>query len=567
MDSPNFLAKVYFGSLDSDLIHSYREEDAEEKTREVIAKFAELSDQYPPQVLEQAGAVPKELLRKLGTIGFFGLTIPNAYGGLGLSLRQYLQVVKEVASRDLALALLSLAHLSIGMKGILLFGTEGQKRKYLPPAASGEMIFSYALTEPKTGSDAKSIETVALLSEDGTHYLLNGQKTYITNANYAGGLTVFSQLDPKSPGFMGAFIVETSWDGVKIGKDMPKMGLKASSTAPIQLKDVRVPVENLLGRPGDGFKIAMTILNYGRLALGAGAAGIMRRSLQDMVKRAASRKQFGVPINRFELIQEKMVRARVNGYVVEAMTEFTAEMLGQDPLAPVAIESSHCKLFGTNRAWDTLYDALQVAGGSGYLSTQPYEKRMRDFRVTTIFEGTTEIHSIYPALFTLRTLAKRIAAECPTTASRLKFLVKGMVGKAAWELSFSDPVMKRAVRLVRALARSIRWMLHAGILLHGKKVLEKEFFLRRVTTLSVYLYGILSVLARLEAARKAGKDVTRERRLLDYFLAEARQARKVNGRVLSSRQESLHHKIFKDLSASIRKYDHVSSTASALPQH
>ncbi|HYR03564.1 MAG TPA: acyl-CoA dehydrogenase family protein, partial [Syntrophobacteria bacterium] len=374
MNSPNFLAKIYFGSLDTDLIQSYREEDAEEKTREVIAKFAELSDQYPPQVLEQAGAVPKELLRKLGAIGFFGLTIPSAYGGLGLSLRQYLEVVEEIASRDLALALLSLAHLSIGMKGILLFGTEEQKRKYLSPAASGEMIFSYALTEPKTGSDAKNIETVALLSEDGSHYLLNGQKTYITNANYAGGLTVFAQLDPKNPGFMGAFIVETSWDGVKIGRDMPKMGLKASSTAPIQLKDVRVPVENLLGRPGDGFKIAMTILNYGRLALGAGAAGIMRRSLQDMVKRAASRKQFGVPINRFELIQEKMVRARVNGYVAEAMTEFTAEMLARDPVAPVAIESSHCKLFGTNRSWDTLYDALQVAGGSGYLSTQPYEK-------------------------------------------------------------------------------------------------------------------------------------------------------------------------------------------------
>jgi acyl-CoA dehydrogenase family protein 9 len=548
MDSQHFLAKVYFGSLDTDLIHSYREEEAEEQTREVIAKFAELSEEYPPQVLEQAGAVPKELLGKLGAIGFFGLTIPSAYGGLGLSLRQYLEVVEEMASLDLALALLSLAHLSIGMKGIVLFGTEEQRRKYLPPAASGEMIFSYALTEPKTGSDAKNIGTVALLSEDGSHYLLNGQKTYITNANYAGGLTVFAQLDPKNPGFMGAFIVETSWDGVQIGKDMPKMGLKASSTAPIQLKDVRVPTENLLGRPGDGFKIAMTILNYGRLALGAGAAGIMRRSLQDMVKRAASRKQFGVPINHFELIQEKMVRARVNGYVAEAMTEFTAAMLARDPLAPVAIESSHSKLFGTNRAWDTLYDALQVAGGSGYLSTQPYEKRMRDNRVGTIFEGTTEIHSIYPALSTLRSLTKRMKAECPTIASRLRFLLKGLVGTSTWELSSPDPVTKRAVRLARAMARSIRWMLHAGLLFHGKKVLEKEFFLRRVTTLSVYLYGILSVLARLEAARKAGKDVTRELRLLDYFLTEARQARKVNCRVLSSRQESLHRKIFRDLS-------------------
>jgi acyl-CoA dehydrogenase family protein 9 len=547
MDRQQFLANVYFGSLDTALIHSYREEEATKETREIVAKFAELSEEYPPHYLEQEGTVPRELLRKLGAIGFFGLTIPTAYGGVGLSLRQYLRVVEEIASRDLALAILSLAHLSIGIKGILLFGTEEQKRRYLPRAASGEMIFSYALTEPKTGSDAKNIETVAVLSAEGSHYVLNGQKTYITNANYAGGLTVFAQLDPKNPGFMGAFIVETSWDGVHIGKDMPKMGLKASSTAPIRLKDVRVPAENLLGQQGSGFKIAMSILNYGRLALGAGSAGAMRRSLQDMVSRARSRKQFGVPINRFELVQEKMVRARVNGYVASAMTEFTAAMLARDPLAQVAIESSHCKLFGTTRAWDTLYDALQVAGGAGYLTTQPYEKRMRDNRVVTIFEGTSEIHSIYPALFVLRSLSKRMTTECPTRISRLKFLVAGMFGKATWSLDCPDPVTKRAARLVRSLARRIGWMLHAGLLIYGRGVMEKEFFLRRVTTLSLYLYGILSVLARLEAERKAGRDATEELRLLDYFLAEARQVRKLNGRVLASRQEALHGKIFRDV--------------------
>jgi acyl-CoA dehydrogenase family protein 9 len=547
MDPKQFLANVYFGSLDTALMHSYREEEAAEKTGEIVAKFAELSEEYPPHYLEQEGAVPKELLIKLGAIGFFGLTVPAAYGGVGLNLRQYLKVVEEIASRDLALAILSLAHLSIGIKGILLFGTEEQKRRYLPRAASGEMIFSYALTEPKIGSDAKNIETMAIRSTDGSHYVLNGQKTYITNANYAGGLTVFAQLDRATPGFMGAFIVETSWDGVHIGKEMPKMGLKASSTAPIQLKDVRVPAENLLGEPGSGFKIAMSVLNYGRLALGAGSAGAMRRSLRDMVKRAGSRKQFGGPINRFELIQEKMVRARVNGYVASAMTEFAAAMLVRDPLAPVAIETSHCKLFGTNRAWETLYDAMQVAGGSGYLTTQPYEKRMRDFRVGTIFEGTSEIHSIYPALFVLRNLSKRMEAEYPTRVSRLKFLVTGMFGKATWNLDCPDPVMKRAASLGRALARRIRWMLHLGLLLHGRELLEKEFFLRRVTTLSLYLYGILSILARLGAARKVGSELTEEMRLLDYFLAEARQARKLNGRVLSSRQESLHRKIFRDV--------------------
>ncbi len=162
------------------------------------------------------------------------------------------------------------------------------------------MIFAYALTEPKIGSDSQNIETTAVLSENNRFYLLNGNKTYLTNANYAGAMTVFAQMDPTRPGFMGAFIVETSWDGVKIGKDVSKMGLKASSTAAVKFKNVRVPKENLLGQPGDGFKIAMTILNYGRLALGAASTGMMKLSLQDMVKRSASRTQFGDSINNFD---------------------------------------------------------------------------------------------------------------------------------------------------------------------------------------------------------------------------------------------------------------------------
>ena len=257
--------------------------------------------------------------------------------------------------------------------------------------------------------------------KNGKYYILNGQKTYITNANYAGGLTVFAQLDSEKPGFMGSFIVETTWDGVKIGKDMPKMGLKASSTAAIQFKDVRVPVENLLGQPGEGFKIAMSILNYGRLALGAGSVGAMKQSMRDMEKQSARRRQFGVEINSFELIQEKMVQARVDSYVASAMTAFTAGMVEDNPQARIAIESSHCKLFGTTRAWNTIYDALQVAGGSGYLATQPYEKRLRDFRVTTIFEGTTEIHSIYPPLFVLRNLNKHMKAVHPSTTSKISY--------------------------------------------------------------------------------------------------------------------------------------------------
>jgi len=544
MNFDNFLANIYFGSLDMERFHSFRDLEENDKTREIIEKYHEITEKYPSSYLEEQGTVPAELLEALKKMGFFGLNIPEGYGGVGLSIRQYLKVVEVLSISDLALALISLAHLSIGCKGIVLFGTAGQKEKYLAPAASGEMIFSYALTEPKIGSDAKHIETWATLSDDGSYYILNGQKTYITNANYAGGLTVFAQLDRDKPGFMGAFIVETAWEGVKIGRDMPKMGLKASSTAAIEFKDVRVPVENLLGKPGDGFKIAMTILNYGRVALGAGSAGALHQSSSDMEKQSARRIQFGVPINTFELIQEKIVKAKVDGYVTSAITAFTAGLLENDPLAPVAIESSHCKLFGTTRAWDTIYNALQVAGGSGYLATQPYEKRMRDFRVTTIFEGTTEIHSIYPPLFILRNLDKEIKAAHLSTMSKLAFLLKGFFARAKWKLRFNKRVMNRAVRVAKANARSIRLLLLVGLLIHGKRIQKKQFFLRRLTNLSLYLLGILSVLAKIDAKQKMGRDVSEDQKILAYFVEEALQVRKNNTRLIRSKKEALHKKIF-----------------------
>ena len=547
MSYENFLINAYFDSLDSDRFNSFREFEANETIEVIIQKYLDVNSEYAASSLEEKGTVPADLMKKLGRNNFFGLTIPRKYGGVGLNLRQYLHIVETLASQNMSLGILALAHLSIGIKGIVLFGNEKQKHKYLVPAASGEMIFSYALTEPQTGSDARNIQTVATVSEDGSHFILNGSKTYITNANYAGGLTVFAQLDPDKPGHMGAFIVETAWDGVKVGQDMPKMGLKASSTAAIQFQDVKVPKENLLGRPGDGFRIAMVILNYGRLALGAASAGMMKQSLLDMNDRAASRKQFGVSINQFELIQEKMVKARINGYVASAMTTFTAGMLESNPTATVAIESSHCKLFGTTRAWETVYDALQVAGGSGYLTTQPYEKRMRDFRVTTIFEGTTEIHSIYPALFVLRTLSKRLQAEKSGRLPQFLGLVKKFFYRTRWPVAFDEKMMNRALRFAKASARRIRLMILVGFLIYGESITRQEFFLRRISTLSLYVYGIIAVLAKLEAARKSGRRIKAELNILAYFLEEARHTRKLNQRVFSTRQERLHRKISSEI--------------------
>jgi acyl-CoA dehydrogenase family protein 9 len=390
-----------------------------ERVDAFMERFKSAVSGFEAQKIEGMHVVPPPLLERLKEIGMFGLIIGREHGGMGFGLHEYLAVIQRMSESDMALALIPLAHLSIGVMGVILFGTDEQKLRYLPKAASGETIFAYALTEPDTGSDAQHVKTCALPAEDGGFYILNGTKTYITNANYAGAFSAFAQLDPQKPGRMGMFIVERGWDGVTVGSDMPKMGLSVSSTASVRFSGVRVPKENLVGGPGDGFKIAMTILNYGRL---------LSASLRDMSRRSRTRAQFGSPIREFELIQEKLVHARVHGLAASAMTSFTAELLARDPLSNVALESSHCKLYGTTRCWDTLYDAQQTAGGSGYLSTLPYEKRLRDFRVTTIFEGTTEIHSIYPPLALFRFFGKRM--EGLGAAGRLAMLRRVAGGRA-----------------------------------------------------------------------------------------------------------------------------------------
>jgi acyl-CoA dehydrogenase family protein 9 len=268
-----------------------------------------------------------------------------------------------------------------------------------------------------------------------------------------------------------------------------------------------------------------------------------------MLKRSKNRIQFGRPIQNYELIQEKIVAARVNASVVSAITAFTAAMLDKNPLAPVAIESSHCKLSGTTRAWNSLYDAQQVAGGSGYLSTHPYEMRMRDFRVTTIFEGTTEIHSIYPALFVIRTLTKQIQKMHPGKIAQFCQLLKSLFRRSSWKMRFRHRRLNRAARLARSLARRIRLLILVGLMIHGRNITEKQFFLRRITFLSVYLYGLLALLARLSSKQKDGNDLSEDMDILAYFMEEARSYQRHNGIIHGSIREGLHKRVFRHISS------------------
>ena len=546
MEKWGFLEKLYQGEFDKALFMSCSGSKISDTGRSILNAYVELAKKYSPLDLEKKGELPEELWEGLKKTEMFALTIPESYGGSGLGLPDYLNIIEAAAAHDMALAIIPLAHHSIGLKGIILYGSEEQKKKYLPRAASGEMIFAYALTEPDTGSDAKHIKTLAERSEDGRHYILNGTKTYITNGGYAGGMTVFAQMDKENPGFMGAFIVETGWEGVEIGKDMPKMGLTVSSTTMVKFNNVRVPSENIIGNPGDGFKIAMTILNYGRLGLAAASNGLMKQSAKEMLERAHKRKQFGVPISEFELIQEKIVKARVNGFLSKAMTAFTAGMLEKDPLVRVAVESSHAKLFSTTNAWDVLYDTLQTHGGSGYLKTLPHEKRLRDFRVTTVFEGTTEIHTIYPPLFLFRVMtkgSKRFGRRWVNTIKSAFQLFK----KLSMDGKYDNPVLEKARKGAFRRIRGVRFMLLAGLIYYGKNVLKREFYLRRVTDLSVQVFALISSISFIDTMRREGHDVTEYLNLLEYYLAEIQSSGRCACRVRPDLKEKLHHKVFKGL--------------------
>jgi acyl-CoA dehydrogenase family protein 9 len=364
-------------------------------------------------------------------------------------------------------------------------------------------------------------------------------------------MTVFAQLDPKRPGFMGAFIVETGWEGVRVGKEMPKMGLRASSTAAIQFDNVRVPKENLIGGNGDGFKIAMAVLNYGRLGLGAASTALMSVSVRDMLQRASSRIQFQAPIRSFQLVQEKIVRAEVGGAVSSAMNRLAAGILQSGPLSRAAIETSHCKLFGTTRAWDAVYDALQVAGGAGYLKTLPYEKRMCDFRAATVFEGTTELHSIYPALLAMRQIEKRLKESGRLPLSLAFKLLKLLVKGDKWPVAFDNRVMRKTLREAKKTAKAARILLLSGLLLYGRSIVRgktanREFLLRRITTLSLYTFGILALLSEADQKQRAGELEAGDLRILKCFATEAKEVRRKNSRLFDSKRERLGSALFKE---------------------
>ena len=352
-----------------------------------------------PEV-EATGEIPARVVQGLRDLGLFGMTTPEEYGGLGLSVYEEVRVVQEICYAQPAFRSYFGTTNGVGTLGIINSGTEEQKRKYLPKVASGEMLASFALTEPDSGSDAASLVTRA--TRDGDHWVINGAKRFITNAVYAGVFTVFARTGGKDSGAGGitAFLVDRGTSGLTVAKPYEKMGFAGSHESDVTFDDVRVPASAMLGSEGTGFKNAMKSLDHARLHMAAVAVGLCRRLLDEGTKYAVERKQFGQPIGKFQLIQAMLADSQAEYLAAKALVEQSAR--DRDAGRKITMEAACSKYFATEAAGRIADRMLQIHGGNGYIKEYPIERLYRDVRLLRIYEGTSQILQIITAREMLR---------------------------------------------------------------------------------------------------------------------------------------------------------------------
>jgi alkylation response protein AidB-like acyl-CoA dehydrogenase len=365
-----------------------------EEMRRAVRDFARREILPVAAHFDETGDFPSDIVRKMGEMGLMGIEVPEEYGGAGMDCIAYALAMAEVAKADAATSTIMSVNNSLVCHGLLKFGTEAQKQKYLKAIASGEKIGAYSLTEPMSGSDAGSMKSRAVLSADGTHYVINGRKSWVTSGPVADYVILFTMTEPeKKHNGITAFIIETDKPGFGRGKKEPKLGIRASATSELIFDDYKCPVENVLGTPGQGFKIAMTVLDAGRIGIAAQALGIAEAAYEASLEYARQREAFGAPIGTFQMIQAKIadMKTRIEASRLLIYNAALAKERAKVTGARYTTEASMAKLFASETAMFCAHAAVQIHGGMGYSKELPIERYFRDAKITEIYEGTSEI--------------------------------------------------------------------------------------------------------------------------------------------------------------------------------
>ena len=511
----SILSNLFYGQVTEEDVFPFPAFTQEQKEMckemvNAVDKFSE--DNINTEKMDEAGFIPEEVIQGLAELGLMGLAVPEEYDGLELDYSLYARVFAQVAEHDASCATMLGAHQSIGYRALINEGSEEQKKKWLPKLATGECLASFCLTEPGAGSDAYSIKTKAVKQDDGT-YKINGQKLWITNAGSAGFYTVFAKTDHEVDGKMTekitCFIVEKEREGLSFGEKEKKMGIRASETRAIYFDNVVVPEENIIGEAGKGFKISMNVLNSGRLSLGSGCVGGMKKAIGLSVAHAKGRKQFDTQLTEFGMIQDKIAYMSAITYATESMVYMTTGKMvaGQ---SDYSLESAACKIYGSENLWSVVDTSMQIAAGTGYMREYPYEQLMRDSRIHLIFEGTNEILRCLLALSGVQGPSKDLkelgkvsdvskALNDPIKSlGVLTHFAKTRIGKMIPSKTISKyhPDLEEHANQFSSMLSGFSIQVENSLIKYGKKIIYNELPQQRIADMAIQLYATLSVLSR-----------------------------------------------------------------------
>jgi acyl-CoA dehydrogenase family protein 9 len=502
----SFAKSLFCGEIHEEMVFPWPEPDPgeQEKVRGLIAAARQIGEHVDPHEIEEKRWLGDRLVRELGDAGLCGLYVPERYGGQGLSQTGYARVFETFAQIDATLSIVMGVHQSIGFKGIHLFGSDEQKQRFLPDLASGRKLAGFALTEPNAGSDAYNIESRAVSRPDGS-WVLNGEKRYIGNGGTGSVFTTFARCEVDGKDTHIALILERKMKGFEVGERFDTMGLRGNDLRRLYFKDVRVPPENVLGEPGEGFRIAMDVLNNGRIGLGTGSVGATKGLLDRAIDHVKERRQFGQPLADFELVQDKIGWMVSYLFGLESMCYLTCGLVDAG-VADYSLESAICKVAATEFLWYAANRVMQLKGGAGYMRDEPYEKILRDIRIFPIFEGANDVMRAFIALSGMKPVGEKLSelgeVGLGDPIGSIGVLVDYVGGRIQREvrpdrITAAHPELSGLADPVADQVKELRSLTESLLREHRKGIIERQFAQKRIADSIADIYAQIAVLSRV----------------------------------------------------------------------
>jgi acyl-CoA dehydrogenase family member 9 len=504
----SFSKALFLGEIHEGLVFPWPQPDPAEqdRIRALIASARELGESIDPREIEERRWIGDRVVRELGERGLCGLYVDERYGGQGLSQTGYARVFEAFAQIDATLSIVMGVHQSIGFKGIAMFGTDEQKERFLPDLAAGRKLAGFALTEPNAGSDAYNIESRAVAQPDGS-WRLNGEKRFIGNGEKGSVFTTFARCEIDGRDRHIALIVEKGMKGFEVGERFDTMGLRGNDLRRLYFNDVRVPPENVLGEPNEGFRIAMEVLNNGRIGLGTGSVGATKGLLDRAIDHVKERRQFDGPLADLELVQDKIGWMVSYLFGLESMTYLTCGLVDAG-VPDYSLESAVCKIAGTEFLWYAANRVLQLKGGEGYMRDQPYEKILRDIRIFPIFEGANDVLRSFVALSGIKPLGEKLSGlgelDLGDPIRSVGVLIDYVGERIQREVrpdkvSAAHTELDRHAESVSDQVNRLRDVAESLLRRHGREIVHRGFQHKRLADALADIYAQVAVLSRVSS--------------------------------------------------------------------